>query len=64
MKCPRRDPPRRITPERMAYYKARAKQLRNEAFRDVARKLWASLRRAIGVGNRRMGRAKRNPSYK
>jgi len=43
----RRDTPRRITPELMAFYKGRAKQLRNEAFRDVARKLWASLRRII-----------------
>jgi len=44
----RRGPPRRITPELMAFYKRRAKQLRDEAFRDVGRKLWASFRRIIG----------------
>ncbi len=46
---PRRDTPRRITPELMAFYKRRAKQLRDEAFRDVAGKLWASLMRIIGL---------------
>jgi hypothetical protein len=39
----RRDTARRITPELMAFYKTRAKQLRDEAFRDMWRGLWASL---------------------
>jgi hypothetical protein len=39
----RRDTARRVTPELMAFYKARAKQLRDEAFRDVWRGLWALL---------------------
>jgi len=37
----RRDTARRITPELMAFYKMRAKQLRDEAFRDMWRGLWA-----------------------
>ena len=33
----RRDTPRRVTPERMAFYKRRAKQLRDEAYVNAAR---------------------------
>jgi hypothetical protein len=44
----RRDTARRVTPELMAVYKMRAKQLRDEAFRDVWRGLWALLMKVIG----------------
>jgi len=37
----RRDIARRVTPELMAFYKTRAKQLRDEAFREMWRGLWA-----------------------
>jgi hypothetical protein len=43
----RRDLPRRITPERMAFYRHRAKQLRDEAWRDMWRALWALLVKII-----------------
>jgi hypothetical protein len=43
----RRDPSRRITPERMAFYKQRAHRLREEAWRNFWRALWASLKRII-----------------
>jgi hypothetical protein len=39
----RRDQPRRITPELMAFHKRRAHELRAEACRNVARALWALL---------------------
>ena len=45
MKPGRRDTARRITPELMTFYKMRAKQLRDEAFRDMWRGLWALLTR-------------------
>jgi hypothetical protein len=41
----RRDPSRRVTPELMAFYKKRAKQLRDEAFRDM----WRGI---VGVANK------------
>jgi len=43
----RRDIPRRITPERMAFYRHRAKQLRDEAWRDMWRALWALLMKML-----------------
>jgi hypothetical protein len=43
----RRDQPRRVTPELMAYYKKRAHDLRTEACRDFWRALWASLRKIV-----------------
>ena len=43
----RRDTPRRVTPEAMAFYKRRAKRLRDEAFRYAARALWASLKKIV-----------------
>jgi hypothetical protein len=45
----RRDPPRRVTPELMAFYKKRAHQLRAEAIRNTGSALWASLMRIIGL---------------
>ena len=48
MKPGRRDTARRITPELMAFYKMSAKQLRDEAFRDMWRGLWALLTRIVG----------------
>ena len=44
----RRDHPRRVTPERMAFYKQRAKELRDEAYRDMWRALWALLKKIVG----------------
>ncbi|MDO9562364.1 MAG: hypothetical protein Q7J60_12125, partial [Bradyrhizobium sp.] len=41
----RRDTPRRITPERMAFHKQRAKQLRDEAWRDMWQALWRLLKK-------------------
>jgi hypothetical protein len=43
----RRDIPRRITGECMAFYKHRAKQLRDEAYRDMWRGLWAMLKKIV-----------------
>ncbi len=43
----RRDQPRRITPELMAYYKKRAHQLRDEAWRDLWRRVWALLKKVV-----------------
>jgi hypothetical protein len=43
----RRDIPRRITGECMAFYKQRAKQLRDEAYRDMWRGLWRLLMKII-----------------
>jgi len=45
----RRDDPRRVTPELMAFHKRRAHQLRAEAFRNVGRALWALLMKIIRV---------------
>jgi len=42
-----RDTPRRITPERMAFYKRRAKQLRDEAYVNAACALWGLLKRIV-----------------
>ena len=39
----RRDTPRRVTPDLLDFYKTRAKQLRDEAFRNMWRGLWALL---------------------
>ena len=47
MKPGRREAARRITPELMAFYKMRAKQLRDEAFRDMWRGLWALLTKIV-----------------
>ncbi len=41
----RRDQPRRVTPELMAYHKKRAHRLRAQACRDFWRAMWASLRK-------------------
>jgi hypothetical protein len=46
----RRDTARPVTPELMAFYRVRAKQLRDEAFRDMWRGLWALL---MKIGRRR-----------
>jgi len=43
----RRDTARRITPELMAFYKMSAKQLRDEAFRNMWRGLWALLKKLV-----------------
>jgi len=43
----RRDTPRRVTPERMAFYKRRAKQLRDEAYVNAARALWQLLKKVV-----------------
>jgi hypothetical protein len=40
----RRHPSRRITPERMAFYKKRAHRLREEAWRDMWTGLWAAVK--------------------
>ena len=45
MKPERRDAPRRITPELMAFYKQRAKQLRDQAYVDAVRAVCAWLKR-------------------
>ena len=47
MKPMRRDDARRITPELMAFYKMSAKQLRDEAFRNMWRRLWALLTKVV-----------------
>ncbi len=43
MKIERRDTPRRITPEIIDFHVRRAHQLRNEAYRNMGRALWALL---------------------
>jgi len=43
----RRDTPQRITPERMAFYKRRVKQLRDEAYINAARALWTWLKKIV-----------------
>jgi hypothetical protein len=43
-----RDRPRRVTPERMAFHKRRAKQLRDEAFVDATRAIWGWLKKIVG----------------
>ena len=47
MKPERRDLQRRVTPELMAFYKQRAKQLRDEAYVHAVLTLWAWLREII-----------------
>ena len=47
MKPQRRDIQRRVTPELMAFYKRRAKQLRDEAYVDAARALWVLLKKIV-----------------
>jgi hypothetical protein len=44
---PRRDSSRRVTPERMAFYKKRAHRLREQAWRNMWTGLWAALKRII-----------------
>jgi len=43
----RRDQPRRVTPELMAFYKKRAHQLRAETYVNAGRALWAWLKHLI-----------------
>jgi hypothetical protein len=40
MKPGRRDTPRRITPDLLDFYKTRAKQLRDDAYRKMWRGVW------------------------
>jgi hypothetical protein len=44
----RRDTPRRVTPERMAFYKRRAKQLRDQAYVDAVWAFWDWLKKIVG----------------
>jgi hypothetical protein len=44
----RRDEARRITPELLAFHKKRAHRLRDEAWRDLWHRVWASLKRMFG----------------
>jgi hypothetical protein len=48
VKPQRRDPSRRITPDLLDFYKTRAKQLRDEAYREVWRGLWALVMKVFG----------------
>jgi hypothetical protein len=48
VKPERRDAPRRLTPELLAFYKQRAKQLRDQAYIDAMHALWTLLRRLVG----------------
>jgi hypothetical protein len=48
VKPERRDRPRRITPELMAFYKLRAKQLRDQAYVDATHALWTLLKKLVG----------------
>jgi hypothetical protein len=47
VKPQRRDRPRRLTPELLAFYKQRAKQLRDQAYID-AHALWTLLKKLVG----------------
>ena len=47
MKPRRRDEPRRITPELMAFHKHRAKRLRDQAYVDAMHALWALLKKFV-----------------
>jgi hypothetical protein len=38
---------RRVTPELMAFYKRRAKELRDEAYVSAVRALWAWLKKLV-----------------
>jgi hypothetical protein len=42
-----RDAPRRVTPELIALHTRRAKQLRDEACRDMARAMWGWVMKII-----------------
>jgi len=48
LKPGRRDIQRRVTPEVLAFYKRRAKQLRDQAYIDAMHELWALLKRIVG----------------
>ncbi len=48
MRPGRRDEARRVTPELLAFYKKRAHRLRDEAWRNLWRHVWASLMKVIG----------------
>ncbi|MBR1145447.1 RSP_7527 family protein [Bradyrhizobium sp. AUGA SZCCT0431] len=48
MKPGRRDTPRRVTPDLLEFYIRRAHELRDEAWRDMWRGLWALLKAVIG----------------
>jgi hypothetical protein len=48
VKPQRREQTRRITPELMAFHKRRAKQLRDEAYIDAMRALWALMKKIAG----------------
>jgi hypothetical protein len=56
VKPQRREASRRVSPDLLDFYIKRAHALREEAFRDTGRAI------AAWLVNRRMGRAKRNPS--
>jgi hypothetical protein len=43
----RRNRPRRLTPELMAFYKHRAKQLRDKAYVDAVWALWTWLKKIV-----------------
>jgi hypothetical protein len=47
VKLERRDVSRRVTPELMAFYKKRAHQLRAEAYLNLCRVLWTSLKKRV-----------------
>jgi hypothetical protein len=47
VKPERRDTPRRVTPELLAFYKQRAKQLRDQAYVDAVRAVWAWVKRMM-----------------
>ncbi|WP_165421341.1 RSP_7527 family protein [Bradyrhizobium sp. Leo170] len=47
MKPMRRDPPRRVTPELLAFHVKQAHALRAEAYRDMMRALWDWLMKAL-----------------
>jgi hypothetical protein len=44
----RRDEPRRVTPELMAFYKRRAKQLRDDAYINAVRAVWTLMKKIAG----------------
>jgi len=47
VKHQRRDDPRRVTPELLEFYKHRANRLRDEAYRNAGRALWAWLNKMV-----------------
>jgi hypothetical protein len=44
----RRDEPRRVTPELLAFHKKRAHRLRDKAWRNLLRRVGASLKKIFG----------------